>query len=975
MTHATATSCRTRPRKTSLIRGLTVMLTALACVLPCLSPGPVDAAAAVTDQTIVHVGFFQLDGYHDMDTGGDKSGYGYDFLQMIAGYANFKYVYVGYQKRWEDMADMLADGEIDMMTYAMKTAANQDRFAFSQHSIGTSYAMLTTSVNNAAFAATDYQPFDGMRIGIVRGSSRQASLAAYAAAKGLRYTLTSYSSLASLQAALAAGRDIDAMVSESLRELAGADVIDRFDPQELYVMVRRGDTALLATIDEAIRRLNAADPSWSVELMSRYFLSGSTSQVALTLSESKYLASQAAAGRRFKVLFNPSRYPLSYYDDAGTPRGVLVDIFTSLAAAYSIPYEFVKTANIDDYYTQRAAGAADIVLDFAESTDNAEVLGYRLTTSYATSAYAVVTASTFSGTIRTVSVVDGSSLFHDLAKNYAPRAKFIYRDSFDQCLQDVKDGTADATYTYSLTAQMFIVEDNANKIKATQLNDAAAQFRLAIAAQDDMTLYGLMNRLAHSVGDAQVDELYNYYLLEAKRSYTLWDFLVSSPLAMVGIILLVVAVALVFILLQKRSADRLKTSNQALSESQVALEKALQAANAANAAKTRFLSQMSHDIRTPLNGIIGMTEIAQTHPDDHDQVVNALDKISYSSDHLLTLINDILDLSRIESGKMVIAHEPTDIRQTVDQCVEVLRSSVISRDIAIQTAIGPFDRPLVLTDALHIRQILINVISNAVKFTPNGGHITFRAAGRADAAGHVLNCQFEVIDDGIGMSEEFQQHIFEAFTQADSFDARSQYKGSGLGMSIVKQFVDLLNGTIAIDSHLHRGTAVTVTLPLDIDPDAALPSPTADIAADYDFSGVRVLLAEDNDINVEVARLMLQSRGMTVDTAADGRIALSRFASAPAGTYQCILMDIMMPNMDGYAAAKAIRALDRPDAAAIPIIAMTANAFSDDVAAASDCGMNAHIAKPIESRVVMATMARCLGPRDTAADEISQKKA
>lgn len=915
-----------------------------------------------TQQEIVHVGFFKFNGYHNMDSAGEKSGYGYDFLQMISGYANFKYIYVGYQKSWSDMLDMLDSGEIDMLTYGVKTPGLQERFDFSSHSIGTSAVLLTTSVNNAAFADHDYAPFSGMRIGMIQGENRQSAVDAYAAEKGITYTPVYFSDIDAMQAALQSGENIDAMAADELRVLSNEVIVDKFDTEDLYVMVKKGNTKLLDTIDEAIRRLDEANPGWSVDLTNKYFSSEYSAGLPVTLSESEYIKTLTAEGKTLKVLFNPARYPLSYYSD-GQVTGALVDIFKGIAAEYGLPYEFVNVGSVDEYYQLRKNGSADIILDYAESRDEAEILGYRVTAPYATSNYSIVTANDFTGTASTVAVINGSSTFYDIAKAYNSKAKIAYYDDFDSCIEAVRAGRVDATFTYSITAQMFVIEDNENKIKATQLNDLTFQFRLAVNSKANMQLYGLLNKATRNLSNSETEETFNSYLLDAKRNYTLMDYLANNPGLAISIIGLVIATLVGFLVVQKRNATKLKASNDALSESRNALEDALELANDANAAKTRFLSQMSHDIRTPLNGIIGMTQIAGENTDDPERVKDALDKISYSSDHLMTLINDILDLSRIESGKMRMAHDPTDIRTTINQCAEVLRGSVMNRDIEVTTDFAPIEQPFVLTDALHVRQILINIISNAVKFTPDGGRIDFRVACTPDADGKRLRGRFEIADTGIGMSEEFLDNIYEAFVQADEFSARTQYKGSGLGMSIVKQFVDMLGGTIDITSKLGVGTTVTVELPFDIDPDAAAASEAdagAHVDIQHDFTGTRVLLVEDNDINMEIAQIMLEERGLVVDKAEDGAIAVAKFEASDPGWYGCIFMDIMMPNMNGYEATKAIRNLNRPDAKTVPIIAMTANAFAEDVKMALDAGMNAHLAKPVNVRSLMETLAKVL---------------
>ena len=920
---------------------------------------PACAAGPGAKQQLVHVGFFRLDGYHNMNSDGEKSGYGYDFLQMISGYANFKYIYVGYQKTWSNMLEMLADGEIDMLTYAPKLPEYQKRFDFSRHSIGTSAVLITAPVASAVFAAHDYQSFDGMRVGMLRVAGHKATLAAYAAEKGISCTPVYYDDFRNMKKALKAGKEIDAMMSEEMRLLSDEVVIDKLGSREMYVMVKKGNRQLLDTIDEAIGKLDAANPSWMSDLQGKYFFSAYTDRLPVTLSELQYIKSLVTQGKKLKVLFSPTRYPLCYVQN-GKAAGVFVEIFRQIAARYGLPYEFVRADSLDEYYRLRANAAADIVLDFAGTSDTAEILGYRLTSVYANSSCSIITAKNFDGAMHTVAAIRDSVTFNNIAKKRTPRARILGFDTFDECVDAVRSGAADCAYVYASTAQIFALRDNRYRIKTKQLSDQTFEFRLAINAKTDMLLYGLLNKAARNFSRSETEKIINSYLLNARQNYTLLDYLANNPLLMLSVPFLLLLILVSFIMVQKANARKLKASNSELNANRVALEKALTAAKAASAAKTRFLSQMSHDIRTPLNGIIGMTKIAGDNLKDPARATDALGKISQSSDHLLTLINDILDLSRIESGKMTMTREPTDIRVTISQCVDILNSSVISRDLEVVTEIAPVKKPFVLTDALHVRQILINIISNAVKFTPDGGKIVFSAKCSPDPEGKLLLARFEVSDNGIGMNEDFQKHIYEAFTQADEYNARTQFKGSGLGMSIVRQFVDMLGGTIDIRSKLKAGTSVVVELPFEIDRNAdakAAETAQENGEAQADLAGARVLLAEDNEINMEIACVMLENLGIRADQAEDGQIAVEKFKASGVGAYQCVLMDVMMPRLNGYEATRAIRALDRPDAASVPIIAMTANAFSEDVKAALDCGMNAHIAKPVDIQVLTKTLA------------------
>lgn len=395
-----------------------------------------------------------------------------------------------------------------------------------------------------------------------------------------------------------------------------------------------------------------------------------------------------------------------------------------------------------------------------------------------------------------------------------------------------------------------------------------------------------------------------------------------------------------------------------------AMEKALRAAEAANNAKTKFLNNMSHDIRTPMNAIIGFTDIA-LRQQPKAEVRSCLEKIKQSSSYLMSLINDVLDISRIESGKIEIKPVPVSITEVIDTVVAVAHGFMENRNIELVINRNCPSNPYVMADALRIRDVLINILSNAVKFTKDGGKITFTTftkPGKDER--HFFGC-YRIADTGVGMSEEFLQHkLFDEFTQ-ESADARTNYKGTGLGMAITKRYVELMGGTITVESKQGVGTTFTVELPLAWT-DAVPASPKAKQQAKaVSLKGVPVLLAEDNDLNAEITTMLLEKEGMVVTRAADGEQAVEIFKNAPAGAFAVILMDIMMPKLDGYGAAQAIRTLaGRADGRTIPIIALSANVFAEDIEASKAAGMDAHLSKPLEVSKLIAAISRLYKSRE-----------
>ena len=386
------------------------------------------------------------------------------------------------------------------------------------------------------------------------------------------------------------------------------------------------------------------------------------------------------------------------------------------------------------------------------------------------------------------------------------------------------------------------------------------------------------------------------------------------------------------------------------------LEDAVHTAENASRAKTTFLNNMSHDIRTPMNAIIGFTNIAMKH-EPKPEVRNCLQKIGESSEHLLTLINDVLDISRIESGNINFVPSPIDITEVADTVLSITQGFLTNRNVEFRSDLAVLEKPYVLADAVRIREVLVNILGNAVKFTGDGGTIVFEASYHSGADDRHITARYRIADTGVGMSEEFVEHIFDEFSQEEN-GARTQYKGTGLGMAITKRYVDLMGGTISVESKKGKGSTFTVELPLELTDESTVQK-RAYHAAQADLVGVKILMAEDNDLNAEIAMVQLEELGIRITRVSDGNEAVKTFAENPPDTFDIIFMDIMMPKMNGYEATEAIRAMpDRPDARRIPIIAMTANAFAEDVQASLDVGMNGHLSKPIIMEEVMKAIAR-----------------
>ena len=388
------------------------------------------------------------------------------------------------------------------------------------------------------------------------------------------------------------------------------------------------------------------------------------------------------------------------------------------------------------------------------------------------------------------------------------------------------------------------------------------------------------------------------------------------------------------------------------------LSQALAAARDASNAKTTFLFNMSHDIRTPMNAIVGFTALASSHLDDQEKARDYLERISVSSQHLLSLINDVLDMSRIESGKITLDEGEVHLPDLISDLQTIVQADASAKHLELTVDTKVIVHEDIVTDQLRLNQVLLNILSNAVKFTPAGGRISMCVTEKESDRDGFADYLFRIKDTGIGMSEEFQKTIFEAFTR-ERTSTVSGIQGTGLGMAITKNIVDVMGGTVTVQSEEGKGSEFLVELPCRIGSSSAEPAPVPEPTKE-DFAGKRVLLAEDNEMNQMIAEAILTEAGLMVELAGNGQIAVEKMEEAPAGYYDIVLMDIQMPVMDGYEAAKQIRGLPDPEKAAIPIVAVTANAFEEDRKIALEAGMNGHLAKPYDIPKMMEALRELL---------------
>ncbi len=637
-------------------------------------------------------------------------------------------------------------------------------------------------------------------------------------------------------------------------------------------------------------------------------------------------------------------------------KGIIPDYFRKIADYAGISYEFLTPATRDEYIAyQKNKDITNISIDARLETDNyAETKKWGLTAPFITMQLARVTRRDFDGEINVVATVDQTAS-NSIADAMAPGAEKLMCSTRQEMMEAVRKGKADAAFVYYYMAQAFVNSDTTGTMTYTLLEQPTFTYRMVVSSTENHALAGILTKAMYAMPQNLVEDLAARYTTYKAAELTFVDWIRLHPVATVWVLLIFGWLLTTMAMIAMRLSAR-KKAQKAAQETAEEMAELAEHAQAANKAKTAFLSHMSHDMRTPMNAIMGFTGIAMKN-NPSDEVKNCLEKIDESSEHLLSLINDVLDLTRVESGKVKYNPVPTDLKSITDFALDITKGFLTNRDISFKIQREEAKIPNVLVDSVRLRDVLVNILSNAVKFTPDGETITFEARCQEKGGDGYINMHYRISDTGIGMSEEFTKEVFEEFAQEDS-DVRTQYHGAGLGMAIVKKYVDMMGGTISVQSKKHEGTTFTVDIPLEIT-DKECNKSDIGFSEKVNLTGVKVLLAEDNELNAEITTVQLEEFGMNVERAVDGKNAVEIFRNHPEGTFDVILMDIMMPEMNGYEAVKVIRAMnDRPDGKNIPIIAMTANSFAEDVQASLDAGMNAHLSKPIVIEEVIKTILR-----------------
>ena len=898
------------------------------------------AAGSTPGRTTVRVGLPDTDIITASGEDNPNVLYDKEYLQALAEYAHWDFVYV--PAPWEECLEMAKRGDIDILFDVSKTPERQAFYNYSSEAMGTEMCYLITR-SDSKLNYNDFKGFNGMLVGHEQGSTMVEDLREFGRRHGFTFRTRAFASSAAMYVALQAG-EIDAGVQTNYLAVPEGDVIiAKCNPAPVYIITSKKSPALQAELDEAMSQLFSYAPDFNANLYNKIFKNNNTKSEGYTAREQAYLQTHPVV----KVIYETNWAPFEY-DDHGRAAGITPDVLRAIGKDTGIDFQFVLSSSTQAIYNEKPGMNGDVVMAVSYDylwANNHDLL---VTQPYVSGSVMMVTR-TREVKPRSVAIVADTYLAHQIQLAF-PDLKPVKYLTFDECMQAVTDGKADCTFLNIYQANYYRSTSPYDSFSYATTEKITQGIGLGVAKSSNPLLIGILAKSLHRITTAGLQSIASENSVRPER-LSLRVLMRHYPtetaigIGSFSILLCLLAAMLWYGRARKRQA--------------LLLAKAKQDAETANKAKSDFLSRMSHDIRTPLNGIIGMTRIAQGQ-DNNSKTTDCLNKIDLSSKFLLGLVNEILDLSKAESGKLELHPEPYYADDFKDYINAVIRPLCDSKQQQLVFELQTLPNVVPKLDILHINQVYFNLLSNAVKFTPVGGAI-YVTIKEVLTPGNKDQLTVSVRDTGHGMSEEFQKVIFEPFTQERRNDNSAQ-RGTGLGLAIAKKIITAMGGTITVHSKINEGTEFVFTFACDY-----LAAPNEGHAPDKvaatgvalaQLTGKHILLCEDNPLNQTIAQALLQDKGMTVDIVADGEAGVQRFATSSLHYYDAILMDIRMPVLDGLAATRAIRALKRDDAGTIPIIAMTADAFTESIEEAKKAGMNGYVTKPIEPEKLYQALAQ-----------------
>ena len=914
------------------------------------------ALARTSEKRVLRVAFPQVVGMSWTAEDGSHHGMLVDYLNEIAKYTGWEYEYIDTNR--QTVLNEFIAGQYELMGGNYYIPGLEEYYAYPDYNMGYSRSLLLARSDDRTIHSYNLESMNGKTIGVYENAKENIRrLKEFLAINGLDCKFQYYS-LKDMQKNdeglyfYLMNGEIDLLLSGIIYNHDSVRVIATYNSQPYYIVTNPSNKEVLDGLNMALERILDANPNFAAE---RYAANFPARLVNVQFSDRDL---EYVKKRKTITVAVPENWYPFYCKETSQKNhvGIMVDILDKIKDFTGLDFSYVYAKNYSDAVHLVQRGKADILGFFLGDENDAAQLGLALSASYVSANNIIVRnkACSYPAPGLVGALVESQRFPSGISAE-----KIRSYPGIKEALAAVNSGEVDFIYGLSSKMEQDILRYHfTNLAPVTLVNDQSA-ISFALPTPVDPDLLTVLNKAINNLSESERTVIRNRNLESiGVNEFSLTDFIYANPLQFMFIVMFVLSVLFTALLLA--IGARMKAT---------VIQGNLKRAEAANLAKSEFLSRMSHEIRTPMNGIVGMSTIAMQNIDNTDKIKDCLEKVIMSSKHLLALINDVLDMSKIESGKVELRHESFNFRAFLQDFENLYGEQAKSKGISYETILASDLEVQIIGDSLRLNQVLSNLLSNALKFTPAKGMIKLRVSKTGEDQENVY-LRFEVIDTGCGIAEENYDKIFESFEQ-ENVDVTYKYGGTGLGLSIVKRFTGLMGGGIHVTSVQGSGSTFTVDLPFGKIKESGKPTRFSDIngrndlakdcyAVDYDFKGKRILLVEDNELNREIAEELIGVTGASVESAEDGVQAVEMFKESAEGYYDLILMDVQMPHMDGYEATRCIRALGRSDAQKVPIFAMTANAFAEDVQKSREAGMNAHISKPLNIRAVYKQMNRYL---------------
>lgn len=900
------------------------------------------------EKKVLNVGFYEMQGAQEIDEQGNLSGFYYDYLQAIMQYSSWDFHFIT-KCDWNSCLEMLKTGEIDILCGVQKNPEREKIYDFSESSSITFYSSIFVNKNNSQIPYNDFQSLDGLTVGVISNSARTDYFFEFCKENNFSMKPVFFNSESDLFDALKEGK-IDTAMSSSNSNTNDFRIVSDFDPQPQYIAITKGNSEVLEDLNIAISKLKSENPSFDEKLYKKHYGSTEGNNVSFTKEELSFIENNKV----LKIYFDPNWEPLEKLNSkTNKPEGAVIDILNIVSKKSGIDFNYVSTSSYAENLKMVENNNGHILSAVAYDYKWANDHNILLTKPFIETNLSYV----YKEKLKFNKIALPESYFtNQYIREKNPNAQIISYPNIKECLDAVKSGKADATILNNYELNYFYSLPKYSRLKFSTIPYLTESFSIGISKNAHPLLFSIFNKTLHSISEEEFsDAIRNNTQITSKDGFL--GLIYTNPLdffLILSVFFLLFVISVILLLFNIIN----KKKNKQIAES--------------FKIKFDFLSRMSHDLRTPINTILGYSELAKDNINNPKQMKGYLEKMNYSSSFLLGLVNDCLDMGKNYNDKLILHPTPylySEFEKTVLAMIDPLCKQ---KNIKF---ISPKDYyPVaILVDKIRFEQIFFNLLTNAVKFTPENGTVEFTINNRNICNG-VFSCDFYVKDTGIGISESFQQKMFLPFEQEEN-EVGLMSQGSGLGLSIVKSIVDLMDGTISVQTEKGKGTTFIVHLDLPIvdipeeeknktNSSNETSNPKQDgFLSEKILENKKVLLIEDHPMNIEIAKELLEKKGMTIICATNGKEGLETFENSKENEIDLILTDIRMPIMDGQEMTEKIRHLNRNDSKTIPIIAITANILDDDIKIYHKSGINDFVEKPIKPDVLYKVLANTLNEK------------